>query len=258
MSRPQAGCDGPTGGPQDSVRAGSAVCVERGRGVDIAAVWRDGGGVRAGCDRPRDAAHARKCGASSRRTTPSGGSYRRRFGRAGAGGAQADGAQVGGVRGRRGGRAGGRANPAVGFDECGFLASIDDSLRGATRLMHNARGDLTGVVRERGASDFYAYDPCQNRVYHAATEHGAALAPALDKASRERATMGDIPVDLVAARFPHHEASFGYEPGDRVVRPQERSRRSGSGMMPRAGSTTTSSDITTQRSAGSSQPTLST
>ena len=83
--------------------------------------------------------------------------------------------------------------------------------------MHNARGDLTGVVRERGASDFYAYDPCQNRVYHAATEHGAALASALDKASRERATMGDIPVDLVAARFPHHAASFGYEPGDRVV-----------------------------------------
>jgi RHS repeat-associated protein len=29
--------------------------------------------------------------------------------------------------------------------------------------------------------------------------------------------MGDIPVDLVAARFPHHASSFGYAPGDRVV-----------------------------------------
>ena len=51
-----------------------------------------------------------------------------------------------------------------GFDECGLLSSIADALRGATRLMHNARGDLTGVVRDRGPSDFYAYDRCQNRV----------------------------------------------------------------------------------------------
>ncbi len=116
----------------------------------------------------------------------------------------------------RDGAAGG-VTRQFGFDACGFLASIADSLRGATRLMHNARGDLTGVVRERGASDFYAYDLCQNRVYHAATEQGAALASALDKASRERATMGDIPVDRVAARFPHQESSFGYAPGDRVV-----------------------------------------
>ena len=29
--------------------------------------------------------------------------------------------------------------------------------------------------------------------------------------------MGDIPVDRVAARFSHHESSFGYAPGDRVV-----------------------------------------
>jgi RHS repeat-associated protein len=124
------------------------------------------------------------------------------------------------VAGRAAGGAAGAAAGVTrqfGFDERGFLSSIEDSLRGATRLMHNARGDLTGVVRERGVSDFYAYDPCQNRVYHAATEHGAALASALDKASRERATMGDIPVDLVAARFPHHESSFGYTTGDRVV-----------------------------------------
>ena len=52
---------------------------------------------------------------------------------------------------------------------------------------------------------------------YAATEHGAALASALDKAPRERGAMGDIPVDRVAARFPHEESSFGYAPGDRVV-----------------------------------------
>jgi RHS repeat-associated protein len=104
-----------------------------------------------------------------------------------------------------------------GFDERGFLASIEDSLRGHTRLMHNERGDLTGVVRQSGASDFYAYDACQNRVYHAATEHGAALASALDKVARERSALGDVPVDVVAARVPHLETSFGYAPGDRVV-----------------------------------------
>jgi len=38
-----------------------------------------------------------------------------------------------------------------------------------------------------------------------------------DKASRDRATWATSPVDLVAARFPHHESSFGYAPGDRVV-----------------------------------------
>src|SRR5207247_133058 len=81
-----------------------------------------------------------------------------------------------------------------GFDQRGFLASIEDSLRGATRLMHNDRGDLTGVVRQSGSSDFYAYDPCQNRVYHAATEHGAALASALDQVARERDAIGEIPV----------------------------------------------------------------
>ena len=104
-----------------------------------------------------------------------------------------------------------------GFDERGFLASIEDSLRGHTRLMHNDRGDLTGVVRQSGASGFYAYDPCQNRVYHAATEHGAALASALDKVARERSALGDVPVDVVAAQVPHLETSFGYAPGDRVV-----------------------------------------
>ena len=67
------------------------------------------------------------------------------------------------------------------------------------------------------ASDFYAYDPCQNRVYHAATEHGAALASALDKVARERSALGDVPVDVVAAQVPHLETSFGYAPGDRVV-----------------------------------------
>jgi RHS repeat-associated protein len=104
-----------------------------------------------------------------------------------------------------------------GFDERGFLASVEDSLRGHTRLIHNARGDLTGVVRQGGSSDFYAYDPCQNRVYHAATEHGAALASALDKVARERSALGDVPVDVVAAQVPHLETSFGYAPGDRVV-----------------------------------------
>jgi len=104
-----------------------------------------------------------------------------------------------------------------GFDERGFLASIEDSLRGHTRLMHNDRGDLTGVVRQSGSSDFYAYDPCQNRVYRAATEHGAALASALDRAARERDAVGDIPVDVLAASVPHLEASFGYAPGNRVV-----------------------------------------
>ena len=104
-----------------------------------------------------------------------------------------------------------------GFDERGFLASIEDSLRGATRLMHNQRGDLTGVVRQNGWSDFYAYDGCQNRVYHAATEHGVALASALDRVARQRDTVGDVPVDVLAAGVPHHASNFGYAPGDRVV-----------------------------------------
>jgi len=128
---------------------------------------------------------------------------------------------------RSGAGAGGQARDAstpaggvsrhFGFDERGFLASIEDSLRGATRLMHNQRGDLTGVVRQQGQSDFYAYDACHNRVFHAATEHGAALATALDRVARERSAMGDVPVDVLAARVPHEAASFGYASGDRVV-----------------------------------------
>ncbi len=190
-------------------------------GAEAAFAWSAGGALtslRYGATEvgfERDAV-----GRETRRTLGDAGVFEQAYDAVGRLVSQAFRARVGG-RGAKGDAAGGGAAGGVtrqfGFDECGFLSSIADSLRGATRLMHNARGDLTGVVRERGASDFYAYDPCQNRVYHAATEHGAALASALDKSSRERATMGEVPVDLVAARFPHHESSFGYAAGDRVV-----------------------------------------
>ena len=54
-----------------------------------------------------------------------------------------------GARGSANASARDAALPAVGvsrqfgFDERGFLASIEDSLRGHTRLMHNDRGDLS-------------------------------------------------------------------------------------------------------------------
>ena len=102
-----------------------------------------------------------------------------------------------------------------GFDDRGFIASIQDSLRGQARLMHNGRGDLTGVVRQNGLSDFYDYDSCQNRVYHAVTQQGVALAAALDRETRE--TTADLPVNRVAMRFPHREAGFGVAAGNRVV-----------------------------------------
>jgi|GEM_PF-1390066 len=108
-----------------------------------------------------------------------------------------------------------------GFDARGFLSSIQDAQRGVTRLMHNARGDLTGVVRQNGISDFYMYDNCQNRIYHAATEHGAALAAALDEVERQdRRVYGEPPFDAVAQvaqRFPHTRTSQGYEQGGRNV-----------------------------------------
>jgi RHS repeat-associated protein len=105
----------------------------------------------------------------------------------------------------------------LAYDARGFLSTLEDSLRGPTRLTHNARGDLTGVVRPDGWGEVYRFDACQNRVYFAATQHGAALAAAVDTAARERATHGEVPVDLLAARFPHDEQSQGYAPGDRVV-----------------------------------------
>ncbi|MCL2723283.1 MAG: DUF6531 domain-containing protein [Polyangiaceae bacterium] len=104
------------------------------------------------------------------------------------------------------------------FDARGFLESMDDRQRGPTRLLHNARGDLTGVVRKNGISDFYMYDECQNRCYHAATQHGVALAAALDQAERERDVYGEPPFDVIAQtaqRFPHHENNQGYEAGVR-------------------------------------------
>jgi RHS repeat-associated protein len=83
--------------------------------------------------------------------------------------------------------------------------------------MHNARGDLTGVLRSDGWGELYLFDGCQNRVYFAATQHGAALAAAVDKAARERSTYGEITVDRLAAQFPHQEQTQAYEAGDRVV-----------------------------------------
>jgi len=104
-----------------------------------------------------------------------------------------------------------------GFDERGFLSSIQDAQRGSTRLLHNARGDLTGVVRSNGVSDFYMYDACQNRYFHAATQHGSALAAALDEVEhQDRRVYGEPPFDAVAQvaqRFPHTRTSQGYEQG---------------------------------------------
>ncbi|MCL2724324.1 MAG: DUF6531 domain-containing protein [Polyangiaceae bacterium] len=103
-----------------------------------------------------------------------------------------------------------------GFDARGFLESIEDRQRGPMQLMHNARGDLTGVVRENGISDFYMYDACRNRIYHAATQHGAMLAEALEQAEREHKVHGEVPFDLVAQtaqRFPHDVTNQGYEQG---------------------------------------------
>lgn len=68
----------------------------------------------------------------------------------------------------------------LAYDARGFLSDITDSLRGHTRLRHNARGDLTAAIRDGSASDFFAYDGEQNRTYRARTMQGVALAQALD------------------------------------------------------------------------------
>ena len=103
------------------------------------------------------------------------------------------------------------------FDERGFLATVQDSLRGPMRLLHSDRGDLTGVVRQHGQSDFYAYDANRNRVFHGATEHGVALAEALEKMAREQIHGASTPIEAFIGTVPHRESNFGYSNGNRVV-----------------------------------------
>ncbi len=107
---------------------------------------------------------------------------------------------------------------AFSYDARGFLLEIQDSLRGRTELRHNDRGDLTGVLRERGWSDVAAFDGCQNRVYYAQTEHSQALALAFRAAERSRAQGYDeAPVDRVIAATPHVGTAQAYTRGNRVV-----------------------------------------
>ena len=44
-----------------------------------------------------------------------------------------------------------------------------------------------------------------------------ALGSALDRVARQRDTVGDVSVDVLAAGVAHHATNFGYAPGDRVV-----------------------------------------
>jgi RHS repeat-associated protein len=107
-----------------------------------------------------------------------------------------------------------------GYDERGFLSDIHDSLRGRIALHHNARGDLTGVVRSHGTSDAHVYDGARNRVYSGWTAHGAALSEALSRAEqavREGIGFGD-PIDLYLSVIPHDEARYVSTVGNRLER----------------------------------------
>ena len=105
------------------------------------------------------------------------------------------------------------------YDAAGFLRGIFDSVHGDTLLHHNARGDLTGVVRSQGTSDAHIYDGARNRVYSAWTVHGAALAEALSRAEEAKrdGTVHGEPIDLFIAQTPHDEANFAYAKGNRLV-----------------------------------------
>lgn len=99
------------------------------------------------------------------------------------------------------------------YDARGFLSAVSDSLRGTTRLLQNNRGDLVGVVREVGGSDFYAYDPCRNRTLKVTTSQGPILAAMLEQAIAHGT---GAPVDILARQVPHLPSSAIHGPGGRL------------------------------------------
>ncbi|WP_394848646.1 DUF6531 domain-containing protein [Pendulispora brunnea] len=96
------------------------------------------------------------------------------------------------------------------YDQRGYLASIEDSLRGRRRLLHDNRGDLVGVVRDQGASEFYEYDLARNRTLQANTDRGAEFARALE-------TAGYHALLQVLGGIPAESFRSSYAPGNRLV-----------------------------------------
>lgn len=112
-----------------------------------------------------------------------------------------------------------------GFDARGFIATIEDSLRGSAGILHNDRGDLTGAIRAEGESDFYVFDPNRNRAYATATTDGAALGAALEGARISGRRIGASELEELASSLRHLSRTFVHGLGDRLQVLEEPGRR---------------------------------